>query len=292
MLTLPLAVLRSEKTANVTAQPIGGCGFLENFDFVTPPVLPPELTAINAIDPDGIFWQTSDSGEPAPPAESLPNAAWVNDPDTISDKYLDSPSFSIDPNAGILTFSNNYPLDDGFRSALLSFSNNYALDDGFDGGVLEVSVDGEPFQDILAAGGTFLEGGYNGTIGNCCGSPIAGRPAWTGDSSGFIRTTLDLEAFFGHSIVLRWRMASDSIGSGNGWRIDDITIGCERSTPTPTPFPTPSLTPTPTPTATPTPTLTPTATPTPAITVTPMPTPRIPPTPRSRPTPPPRPTPP
>ena len=64
----------------LNAQPIGGCGFLENFELVTPPVLPPNWTAINAINPDGIFWQTSDSGDPSPPAESLPNAAWINDP--------------------------------------------------------------------------------------------------------------------------------------------------------------------------------------------------------------------
>jgi hypothetical protein len=246
----------------LNAQPIGGCGFLENFDIVTPPVLPPGWTAINAINPDGIFWETSDSGDPSPPAESLPNAAWINDPDTISDKYLDSPSLLINPDARILAFSNNYPSDDGFRSASLSFSNNYALDDGFDGGVLEVSVDGGPFQDILAAGGSFVEGGYNGTISTCCGNPLAGRPAWTGDSGGFIVTGVDMIAFSGHSIVLRWRMASDSSGSGDGWRIDDIAIGCERSTPTPTPtpFPTPSITPSPTASVTPTPTATPTPT--------------------------------
>jgi hypothetical protein len=258
----------------LNAQPIGGCGFLENFDIVMPPVLPPNWTAINAINPDGIFWQTSDSGDPSPPAESLPNAAWINDPDTVSDKYLDSPPLVINPNARILIFSNNYPLDDGFRNASLSFSNNYALDDGFDGGVLEVSVDGGPFQDILAAGGSFDTGGYNGTISTCCGNPLAGRPAWTGDSGGFILTAVDLAAFFGHSIVLRWRMASDSSGSGDGWRVDDIAIGCERSTPTPTPFPTPSITPTPsaTPTATPTPTP-PFGTPTPPP---PTPTPTVP----------------
>ena len=169
----------------------------------------------------------------------------------IGDKYLDSPSLTINPNVGILTFSNSYPLDDGFRSASLSFSNNYSLDDGFDGGVLEVSVDGGPFQDILAAGGHFFAGGYNGTISTCCGNPLAGREAWTGNSGGFILTAVDLIGFSGHSIVLRWRMASDSGGSGDGWRIDDIAIGCERSTPTPTPFPTPTPTPRPTPSCSP-----------------------------------------
>jgi hypothetical protein len=81
----------------LNSQPSAGCILLENFDNVTPPVLPQGWTAINAINPDGILWQTSNSGNPTPPALSLPNAAWVNDPDAISDKYLYSPSDFIEP---------------------------------------------------------------------------------------------------------------------------------------------------------------------------------------------------
>jgi hypothetical protein len=231
-------------------QPIAGCFFSESFDLVTPPLLPPGWTAINAIDPDGIFWQTSDSGDPSPPAASLPNAAWVNDSDTISDKYLDSPSGIIDPHTSF---------------AVLTFWHNYALEDGFDGGVLEVSIDGGPFQDILAAGGVFWQGGYNGTISTCCGNPLAGRQAWTGNSGGFIETEIDVGFPFGKPFVLRWRMASDSSGSGEGWRVDAIDITCERPTPSPTPpiTPSPTATPTPTPRPAPTPRPRPTAPPRP-----------------------------
>lgn len=281
--TMPVGDAKDAGTSNFDSplnfQPVAGCGLFENFDLVTPPVLPPGWTAINAIDPDGILWQTSDSGDPSPPANSLPNAGWVNDPDTISDKYLDSPSGTIDP----------------VGSSALIFWNNYALEDGFDGAVLEVSMAGGPFQDILAVGGFFPEGGYNGTISTCCGSPLAGRQAWTGNSGGFIQTVVE-GLPTGMPIVLRWRMASDSSGSGEGWRVDDIVIVCERPTPTPTPFPTPTppITPSPTATVTPTPSSTVTVTPTPMVTVTPTPTstatPRA--TPRPRPTPHPRPTPP
>jgi len=48
---------------------------------------------------------------------------------------------------------------------------------GFDGMVLEISVNGGPFQDILAAGGSFVTGGYNRTISPSFNSPIAGRQA-------------------------------------------------------------------------------------------------------------------
>jgi hypothetical protein len=79
---------------------------------------------------------------------------------------------------------------------------------GFDGGVLEISFDdGLTFQDIVAAGGTFVRGGYNGTISTCCGNPLAGRQAWTGNSGGFIDTT----------VISRTRRAP--ISCAGGWAV-------------------------------------------------------------------------
>jgi hypothetical protein len=217
-----------QATATPTASPsLIACSLIESFDNVTPPALPAGWIAINGINPDGILWQTSNSGLPSPPVDSPPNAAWVNDPAAISDKYLDSPPIMIEQ----------------LENAVLMFRTNYSLEDSRDGGVLEISIDGGPFQDILAAGGSFLQGGYNGTISACCGNPLAGRNAWTGSSGGFIQTAVGLPS--GHTIVLRWRMGSDSTGSGEGWRIDSVMNVCERPTPTSTPTITPPPTPTP-----------------------------------------------
>jgi hypothetical protein len=234
-----------------TPTPIA-CSLFENFDNVTPPALPPGSIAGNVIDPDGIFWQTSNSGFPMPTADSPPNAAWVNDPAMVSDKHLDSPPIAID----------------SLTNAILSFRNNYALQNAFDGGVLEISIDGGAFQDILAAGGSFLQGGYNGTISTCCGNPLAGRQAWTGSSGGFITTAVGMPS--GHTCVLRWRMGSDSSTSGEGWRIDTVQIICER--PTPTSTPTATHTPSPTTTASATLTTTPSVIPTATVTSSPTPT--------------------
>ena len=204
-------------TSSPTPTPIP-CHVFQDFDTVTPPALPTGWAANNGISPDGVFWQTSNSGLPSPPADSAPNAAWVNDPDATSDKSLYSPPIRIDQ----------------LENAILTFRNNYALEDGRDGGVLEISLDGGPFEDILSAGGSFLQGGYNGSISTDFCSPIAGRDAWTGNSGGFITTSVALPA--GHVIMLRWRMGSDSSGvPGEGWRIDSIEIFCERPTPTATP---------------------------------------------------------
>src|SRR5437762_2462006 len=57
--------------------------FAENFDSVTPPALPPDWIATNAQGPPP-FWVTSNSGVPIPPADSLPNAAFIDDPVVVS----------------------------------------------------------------------------------------------------------------------------------------------------------------------------------------------------------------
>ena len=97
------------------------------------------------------------------------------------------------------------------------FRNNFDLQDGFDGGVLEVSFDnGLTFQDIFTAGGTFIAGGYNGSVSTCCGNPLAGRQAWTGSSGGFIQITVNLLIPPGSNVILLWRMGSDNSVSGEG----------------------------------------------------------------------------
>jgi hypothetical protein len=181
----------------------------EKFDNVTPPTLPAGWTATNAVNPDKILWVTSNSGNPSPPVDSPPNAAFINDPAVVSDKRLDSRSIAVGTSSW----------------AQLSFRNNYNLETSFDGGVLEISVAGGAFQDIVAAGGSFVAGGYNGAIRTGFGNPIEGRAAWTGSSSGFITTTVNLPAAAaGQNIVLRWRMGSSNSGSGQGWRVDTILV--------------------------------------------------------------------
>ena len=215
----------------------------ESFDSVTPPALPGWI-ATNTQGPPPL-WGTSDSGVPIPPADTVPNAAFIDDPAVLSDKLLDSFSFSffegIDP---VLTFRHNFDLEASDTDPNL----------GFDGGVLEMSTDGgNTFQDILAVGGRFAMGGYNRTISADRGSPIAGRQAWSGNSKGFITTVVTLPNLqTPNSGILRWRMASDTSASGEGWRVDTVNITwCQGQgppcSPSPTPAPTPRVTPRPRP---------------------------------------------
>jgi hypothetical protein len=176
--------------------------FVENFDLVGAPSSPPGWVAANALGAAPL-WVTSAASFDTPP-----NGAFVNDPNTVSDKRLDSPTIAV-------------PLG----ASQLRFRNSYFLESTFDGGVLEISIGGAPFQDILAAGGSFASGGYSGTISMNFMSPIAGRMAWTGNSNGFITTVVNLPpAAAGQGVVLRFRMASDTSVSGTGWTVDTISL--------------------------------------------------------------------
>jgi hypothetical protein len=160
----------------------------------------------------------------------VPNSAWINDPATINDKYLTSPPIFVH-NPAQLSFRNYYKLEE----------STLTLGLGYDGGVLEISIAGGEFTDIVTGGGTFVLGGYNEPISADFSNPIAGRMAWSGNSGGFVTTVVNLPAAIdGQNVQLRWRMGSDSSVSREGWRVDNISIlDC---LPSPTPSPTPTAT--------------------------------------------------
>jgi hypothetical protein len=116
----------------------------------------------------------------------------------------------------------------------VQFRNLYNMESTFDGMVLEISINGGAFQDITAGGGSFTSGGYNGTISTAFGSPIAGRPAWSGLSGGtsaaptYITTIANLApAAAGQNVQLKWRAATDSSVTATGAagvRVDTISV--------------------------------------------------------------------
>ena len=180
--------------------------FNQNFDADVAPALPAGWSATNVSGPSPL-WVSSNSGTPSPAAVSLPNSIYIDDPVVLSDKLIETPSFT--PGAG----------------AKVSFSSNYALENGFDGGVLEISVNSGAYQDIIAAGGSFVTGGYTSTISSAFGNPLSGRSAWTGNTSGFITTIVNLpSATDNQSCKIRFRMASDNSAGSTGWRIDNFSI--------------------------------------------------------------------
>src|SRR5207248_9072182 len=126
------------------------------------------------------------------------------------------------------------------EAATVSFRHKYNTETGWDGGVLEISIIPGAFQDIITAGGTFLQNGYNGSMGVSPPNPLGGRSGWTGDSGGYVTTIVQLprSAKF-RSVQLRSRFGADNNGApdGGGWNIDSIKVAgsyiCFTSNPPP-----------------------------------------------------------
>src|SRR5437773_9395230 len=229
--------------------------FSQNFDGVTAPNLPVGWTATQGTNLAGApAWATSNSGSPTPVADTSPNAAFTQDPSNVLDNRLDSASFTYNTAAAQLSFRQNFDLEEGS-----AFAAN-------DAGVLEISIGGAAFQDIIAAGGSFVTGAYNHTSISGFMNPLdSSRANWSGNSGGFITTVVNLPAAgINQPITVRWRLGSDDSGAAAGWRVDTVKVTdgyvcCGFApTPTPTPTPTPAATPTPAPTPTPAATTTPT----------------------------------
>ena len=185
--------------------------------------------------------------------ETIPNAAFAPDSTALGESFLVSPTINI-------------PAGDNFQ---LSFRNLYNMENGFDGAVLEVSVNGGTFDDVITAGGSFVIGGYNNTISTVFENPIAGRMAWTvcpvepvPTQPTRARSSNLPPSVSGQPIQLRWHAATDSGGAATGQsgvRVDEVSIASasspaarplqlhrrvlDSSTPTPTASPTASPTP-------------------------------------------------
>ena len=176
----------------------------ENFDEAFVPSLP-----------DGWTTSTTSGGDDftttAAYSDTAPNAAFAPDLPTDANFTLDSPVFT--------------PV----ARQTVTFRHKLNLERRNDGAVLEISINGGAFEDILDAGGSFVSGGYGYTM--VATSPLAGRYAWTGDSGGFMTTIAVLPAAAtGQPTQLRFRTADDSsvaaIGDA-GWWIDSIVLGVE-----------------------------------------------------------------
>lgn len=178
--------------------------FSENFDSVTAPAFPGWDVA---TEQNGTAFVTSTNV-----VDSTPNSAYALDPLTVGGgTSITSPSIPITASGATLTFR-----------------NRYNTEGGWDGGVLEISIDGGAYQDILAAGGSFLQNGYNGTLGTSTNNPLNGRSAWNGNSNGFITSIVRLPAAAaGKNVRLRWRFGADdnTAPAGNpGWNVDSISV--------------------------------------------------------------------
>jgi hypothetical protein len=186
--------------------------FQENFDSVTAPILP-------------AGWTTSATGAQQNWTTSInlfqtaPNSVFSPDPNQLGLNELVSPAIPITSANAEIEFRNWYELETTFLRNRL-----------YDGSVLEIKLGASDWQDIEAAGGAFLAGGYDGTIDSCCQNPLAGRRGWSGRSGinqtpEFITSKAKLPASAaGQNVRFRWRVGTDIGTLRAGQFIDDVAV--------------------------------------------------------------------
>ena len=190
---------------------VSGTIFSQNFDTVSAPALPSGWsTAVTS----GIQanWVTTNGF-----ADTAPNSVFAGDATTSGQTELDSPIIPIATASAQLTFAQNYNLAMHASRSRTTY---------YDGGVLQISIAGGAFTDILAAGGSFAANGYNCTLATGTGNPLGAAQAWGGSSGGWLQTTVNLPATAaGQNIQLKW-ICGTGINSyvGTGWFVDSISI--------------------------------------------------------------------
>ena len=173
--------------------------FAENFD--SPGALP-------------TGWTSSTTGAGAPwsissiQSDTAPGAAFSPGVSSTGDAFLTSPVINL-----------------GSHPGTLSFRHWYDLVSRTDGAILEGSLDGGDWFDLLNSEATVSSGNYNTNIRPGSTASLAGRSAWSGNSGGFITTSLGFpSSWAGQALRLRWNLAHDRNRSETGWFIDSVTV--------------------------------------------------------------------
>ncbi|UXI69850.1 S8 family serine peptidase [Tahibacter amnicola] len=139
------------------------------------------------------------------------NAWLAQDPEVVSDQRLTSTTIALPA---------------GENPVTLQFQSDQTLESRsggcWDGGFIEVSTDGTTFTAV--PGSAMLTDPLNGPLGN--GNPAAPSPAWCGDPQAYLKSVVDLSAYAGQSVKIRFRMTSDtSVGRmPHGWYVDNIKV--------------------------------------------------------------------
>lgn len=141
------------------------------------------------------------------------------DPGTTADLSIVMPTaVSIPSDATFAEFDHRFAFD--------TFGGGY-----YDGGVVEASVNGGTYGNL---GSRFTENGYTGTISSAYDNPLKGKAAFVGASGLYRRSRIDLSAYAGSNVRLRFRIGADSVVDDQGWFVDDVRIyKCVNTTPAP-----------------------------------------------------------
>ena len=139
-------------------------------------------------------------------SQSAPNALFTNNAATTSDQKLET--------------TNAIALGSGTSS--FSFNHSFNTQSKTDGGLVEISTNnGTTWLDLT---NKITNGYYNSVLGTTGANPLANRNAWSGNSGGFIKSSINLSSYANQSVKLRFRFGSNSTVGGTGWFVDDVLL--------------------------------------------------------------------
>ena len=103
----------------------------------------------------------------------------------------------------------------------LAFDHRLDLSWASTAAVLEISIDGAPWRDVVAAGGEFATGGYGHA--SYRSNPLGERAAWGGQDATLATRVVLPRAAQGHAARLRFRLGSGGTGDARaGWRVGPV----------------------------------------------------------------------
>ena len=186
---------------------------------------PTSSTVTDNVEAGGAYWSNA-GGTGAnlwgivTTASNSPTHSWfVADPDVVTDQRLTTVAPGGIPPAFVMSFFHRFNTESTTGTT------------GYDGHVLEYSLDGTTWTDILGGQGPvpanaarFIQNGYNRTISNLYQSPLANRQAWSGDNLAFQEVRVNLADFAGQNAFFRFRFGSDNSVTDVGVWIDDVTF--------------------------------------------------------------------
>jgi Immune inhibitor A-like, MAM domain len=139
------------------------------------------------------------------------NAWHATDVGSVTDQYLVSPAIA---------------LPSGQAPVTMQFWNWQTIESRtggcYDGAVVEISNDGGATWTRLEA--ELQTDPYDGPVSTGFSNPIGGDDAWCGDPQDWLNSIVDVSAWGGQNVRFRYRLASDSSVSREGWYLDDVKV--------------------------------------------------------------------
>lgn len=109
-----------------------------------------------------------------------------------------------------------------YPGSQLSFLHDYNTESELDGGFVEISINnGMNWLDLNA---DLIENGYNSILSSGSNPIIQNRPAFSGNSLGYIKSVADLSPYVNHDALFRFTLGENDNTNSVGWYIDDISV--------------------------------------------------------------------